>query len=233
MPRHFTHFWFSDRLIENAAYAVASIVKLYPDAYLLGAFGADLFAEKEYKARLEEADPLQLFEATAQHIYQNASKCQLSYMLGFTAHYALDRAATPFVRYFSENGVNGYFGGKTEFPTSSEIEIGIDRHIIRDYLGQEKALGLVDDLKIRKTSLEEIASLYMEVINDVADVYMNDRKTMALLESARADIPLSEGLGRLDFMNREHREWRAYTGEVTALSFDAPMQTETRIISSP
>lgn len=229
MPRHFAHYYFSQNLIEDASYAISAIVSLYPDAYLLGSFGADLFAEKAYKERLRDADPTQLFGVTAHHIFKNGSKCQLSYMLGFTSHFALERAGEPFVRFFKENGVNGYFGGANEKLGAEEIEIGIDRHIVRDYIGMEKALVLVDGLKIRKAVFEEIADLYADVINDIADLYLNRRKTLAILESVKADIPLAEGLGRLDYMNREKREWRAYTGEGKAISFDDLMKEETPV----
>ena len=229
MPRHFTHYYFSQNLIKDASYAISAIVGLYPDAYLLGSFGADLFADKTYEERLRDADPTQLFGVTAHNIFKNGSKCRLSYMLGFTAHYALERAASPFVKYFEENGVNGYFGGANEKMTAEEIEIGIDRHMIRDYLGNEKALSLADGLKIRKEVFEEIAGLYVDVVNDVADLCSNHRKTLAVLESVKADIPLAEGLGRVDFMNREHREWTAYTGETVSLSFDELMESETPV----
>ena len=229
MPRHFTHYYFSQNLIEDASYAISAIIGLYPDAYLLGSFGADLFAEKTYQERLKDADPSQLFGVTAHSIFKNGSKCQLSYMLGFTAHYALERAGAPFVRYFEQNGVNGYFGGANEKKSAEELEIGIDRHIIRDYLGNEKALALVDGLKIRKEVFEEIADLYVNVINDVADLCLNHRKTLAILESVKADIPLSEGLGRVDFMNREHREWVSYTGETVSLSFDELLNEQTPV----
>ncbi|MCR4726459.1 MAG: zinc dependent phospholipase C family protein [Clostridia bacterium] len=229
MPRHFTHYYFSQNLVEDASYAISAIVGLYPDAFLLGSLGADLFSEKAHKERLKDADPIQLFGVTAHHIFKNGSKCQLSYMLGFTAHFALERAADPFVSYFEKNGVNGYFGGANEKKSAKEIEIGIDRHIVRDYLGMKKALTLVDDFKVRKEVFEEVADLYVDVINDVADLYLNRRKTLLILESVKADIPLAEGLGRIDYMNRENREWVAYTGEKTALSFDELMKEQTPV----
>ncbi len=207
MPRHFAHYYFSQKLLEDAGYAISAIVDLYPDAYLLGSLGADLF-HSEHRERLDVADPVQIFSVTARHIFMNGSKCQLSYMLGLVSHYALDRIANPFVEYFAQNGVSQYFGGKTETASREEIEIGIDRHIIRDYLGTERALGIVGSLKTRPIVLEEITDLYMDVLNDLSDIYLNTHKTRALLESVSPDIPLSEGLGRLDYMNRENHEWR-------------------------
>ncbi|GEM_PF-3355680 len=230
MPRHFSHYYFSQKLVADASYAISAIVKLYPDAYLLGSFGADLFADKEHKKRLADADPVQFFGVTARNIFTNGSKCRLAYMLGFTSHYALERAGNPFVHYFAANGVRGYYGGKSETRSEEDIEIGIDRHLIRDYLGTAKALSLVQGISVRKPVLEEIAAFYVDVINDLADVYLNYRKTLSLLSSVKADMPLSEGLGRIDYMNREHREWRAYTGEVTSLSFDELMD-EQRIVA--
>ena len=229
MPRHFTHYYFSQGLKEDASYAISAIIALYPDAYLLGSFGADLFKEKAYKERLRDADPIQLFGVTAHHIFKNGSKCQLSYMLGFIAHFALERAAAPYVKHFEMQGVNGYFGGKAEKIGAEEIEIGIDRHIIRDELGIEKALALADGFFVRKEVLKQIADLYVDVINDIADLYMNRHKTLTVLESVKADIPLAEGLGRLDYMNREHREWTTYRGEKTELSFDELLRTETPV----
>ena len=61
MPRHFIHYYFSQKITEDAAYALSAILKLYPDAYLLGSLGADLFVSSEHKARLDAADPVQLF----------------------------------------------------------------------------------------------------------------------------------------------------------------------------
>lgn len=206
MPRHFAHYYFSHKLTEGAPYALSAIVALYPDAYLLGSLGADLF-HSEHRARLDVADPMQIFSVTARHIFMNGSKCQLSYMLGMVSHYALDRVANPFIDHFAQNGVRQYFGGKVETVSREEIEIGIDRHIIRDYLGIDKALEIVGGLKTRKIVIDEITELYMDILNDLSDIYMNSHRTRALLEGVAPDIPLSEGLGRLDYMNRENHEW--------------------------
>ena len=206
-------------------YAQSAIVNLYPDAYLLGSFGADLFAS-EHRARLDVADPLQIFSVTARHIFMNGSKCQLSYMLGAVTHYALDRVVNPFTNYFAANGVRQYFGGKTEPISREEIEIGIDRHIIRDYLGMESALKIVGGLDTRKIVLEEIVELYMDVLNDLSDIYLNSHRTRALLENVSPDIPLAEGLGRLDYMNRENHEWRDASKKKYTLSMDEILESE-------
>ena len=173
---------------------------------------------------------MQIFGVTARHIFKNGSKCQLSYMLGYLAHYALDRALLPYENYFAANGVAGYFGGETETQSVRDIEVGIDRHVVRDYLGQEKALELVDHLTIRKPVLEEICALYTDVLNSLADVCMGVHKTYALLESVKLDIPLSEGLGRLDYMNRENREWKGAKGETTNLSVDEVMKEQYEVV---
>lgn len=226
MARHFIHHYFSQKITENASYALSAILKLYPDAYLLGSLGADLFVGTEYKTRLAAVNPLQLFGVTARHIYTNGSKCRLSYMLGLLSHYALDRVLNPYLSYFAENGVAGYFGGQIETVSRDELEIGVDRHIIRDYLGMEKALTLVGNLNTRKQVLEEIADLYVNVLNDLFDIRLNVHKTYAMLEGIRPDIPLAEGLGRLDYMNRENREWRNAQDEKLTLSVDEILMGE-------
>ena len=223
MPRHFAHYYFAKRLTEDTSYALSAIVKLYPDAYLLGSLGAECLTGSEHGERLREADPVQVFGVTARHIFKNGSKCQLSYMLGYMAHYALDRVLLPYVSYFAGNGVVGYFGGEAETQSPHDIEVGIDRHIVRDYLGLDKSLELVDRLTVRKPVLEEICNLYLDVLNDLADVCMSYHKTYALLEGVKLDIPLSEGMGRLDYMNREHREWKGAKGETFNLSVDEVM----------
>ena len=226
MPRHFIHYYFSNKLTEDMSYALSAIVKLYPDAYLLGSLGADLFREGEYKGRLDGADPVQLFGVTARHIFKNGSKCQLSYMLGAVTHYALNRVLNPFVSYFAANGVAGYFGGKIETVSAKEIEIGIDRHIIRDYLGTERALELCGVLKTRKEVLSEITDLYVDILNDLSDIYMPSRKVHQMLADVSPDIPLAEGLGRLDYMNREGREWTNLQKEKSNLSVDELLSAE-------
>ena len=228
MPRHFAHYYFSNELTKNTSYALSAIIKLYPDAYLLGSLGTELMTDGTHDERLHTADPVQLFNVTAHHIFMNGSKCRLAYMLGYLTHYALDRVLDPYVSYFAANGVAEYFGGKAETRSAEDIEIGIDRHIVRDYIGLPSALDLVDHLKIRKIVLEEISELYVDVLNDLADVCMNYRKTYALLEKIKADIPLSEGLGRLDYMNRENREWKGPLG-VTNLSVDEVMKQEKEV----
>jgi len=225
MPRHFAHYYFANELTKDMSYALSAIIRLYPDAYLLGSLGMERMQGGEHDERLRHADPVQIFGVTARHIFTNGSKCQLSYMLGYLAHYALQRVLDPYVSYFAANGVAGYFGGNAETQSAEEIEIGIDRHIIRDYIGQEKALELVDHLKVRKAVLEEVTTLYVDVLNDLADVYMNYRKTYALLEGIKLDIPLSEGMGRLDYMNRENREWKGATG-VTKASVDEVLKEQ-------
>ena len=208
MPRHFAHYYFSHKLTEGAPYALSAIVALYPDAYLLGSLGADLF-HSEHRARLDVADPMQIFSVTARHIFMNGSKCQLSYMLGMVSHYALDRVANPFIDYFAQNGVRQYFGGKVETVSREDIEIGIDRHIIRDYLGIDKALEIVGGLKTRKIVIDEITELYMDILNDLPDTYMN-----------------SEGLGRLDYMDRENHEWLDRDKNKHTQSLDELLESE-------
>ena len=225
MARHFIHYYFSQKLTENASYALSAIFKLYPDAYLLGSLGADLFPT-EHKARLAAADPIQLFGVTARHIFTSGSKCKLSYMLGLLSHYALDRILNPYLSYFAANGVAGYFGGKVETISREEIEIGVDRHVVRDYLGMEKALSIVGGLGTHKQVLEEITDLYGSVLNDLSDIYLNGHKTYAMLEHVCPDIPLAEGLGRLDYMNRENREWKNAQGEKRTLSVDEILTNE-------
>lgn len=225
MPRHFAHYYFSKKLTENMSYALSAIINLYPDAYLLGSLGADLFPG-EHKARLDAADPVQIFGVSARHIFMNGSKCQLSYMLGMVAHYAFDRIANPFAAYFAANGVSQYFGGALETVSKEEIEVGIDRHVIRDYLGTQNALSIVGGLKTRKLVLQEITELYMDVLNDLSDIYLTSHKTRSYLEGVSPDIPLAEGLGRLDYMNREHREWRDGEGKKKNLSLDEILEGE-------
>ena len=230
MPRHFTHYYFSNLLTKDTSYALSAIINLYPDAYLLGSLGAECLTGSEHAERFRSADPVQVFGVTARHIFRNGSKCQLSYMLGFLVHYALDRVLIPYEEYFAANGVVGYFGGEAETQSVHDIEVGIDRHIVRDYLGQEKALELVDHLSIRKPVLEEICTLYVDVLNDLADVCLSYRKTYSLLESVKLDIPLSEGLGRLDYMNRENREWKGPKGETLSLSVDELFKEQREVV---
>ena len=229
MPRHFAHYYFSNLITKDTSYALAAIIRLYPDAYLLGCFGTERMMGSEHDERLRHADPLQIFGVTARHIFTNGSKCQLAYMLGYVSHYALDRVLSAYADHFAANGVAGYFGGELETQSVHDIEVGIDRHIVRDYLGLEKALELVDHLEIRKPVLEEICALYVDILNDLADVCLNYRKTYALLEGIKLDIPLSEGMGRLDYMNRENREWRTAKGETSTLSVDEVMKEEKEI----
>lgn len=225
MPRHFTHYLFSQKLTDALPYASSSIVKLYPDAYLLGSLGADLF-RSEHRERLDAADPLQIFGVTARHIYMNGSKCQLSYMLGYITHYALDRIANPFVDFFAANGVHQYFGGKVETVSREGIEIGIDRHVIRDYLGMDAALAICGALKTRNIVLDEISELYTDVLNDLSDICLSTRKTRALLENVSPDIPLAEGMGRLDYMNRENHDWTDVAKKKFTLSMDEILEEE-------
>ena len=200
-------------------------MNLYPDAYLLGSLGADLF-HSDHRARLDVAEPLQIFGVTARHIFMNGSKCQLSYMLGMVSHYALDRVANPFIDYFAANGVRQYFGGKSEPISRDEIEIGIDRHVIRDYIGTDAALEIVGGVHPRALVLDEITELYMDVLNDLSDIYLSSHKTRALLEGVSPDIPLAEGLGRLDYMNRENHEWYDAEKKKSTVSMNEILESE-------
>ncbi len=228
MPRHFTHYYFSNKLTENVSYAISSIIKLYPDAYLLGVLGTDVIKGTGHSEKLESMSPLQLIDVTARHIFTNGSKCQLAYMLGYVCHYALDKAANPYIYHFAANGVAGYFGGEVETHSCEDIAIGIDRHIIRDYLGTAKAVELMDNMSLRKEVVEEIAELYSDIINDVADITYSHHKMVSAIKEARLDMPLSEGIGRVDYMNREHRVWKTVIrGEQECrLSFDELLTAE-------
>ena len=196
MARHFIHYYFSQKLTENASYALSAIFKLYPDAYLLGRLGADLFPT-EHTARLAAADPIQLFGVTARHIFTSGSKCKLSYMLGLLSHYALDRILNPYLSYFAANGVAGYFGGKVETISREEIEIGEDDDEETRFTDNINIAGL-EDTPIIPVEDEDEDLDDMEEFDDFDDSEDSDMDGMLIEDDFDLDDDLDLDLGDPD-----------------------------------
>ena len=206
MPAYYTHLYFALQLIDKLPYAPNAVIRLYPDAYRLGALGADILRPMgRTSAELDVAKPFDLFEQSAAHIYESGSKCQLSYMLGMLTHYLLDSRINPYMYYFAERGVPHYFDEGREIVSYDNIKQSIDHHIAHAYLdGQTDAL---QQEKARTDVIEDIGKLYERAICRVVGHILPAKQIDKLLE--QHEWTPSEGykLPDLDYTNRNHHEW--------------------------
>lgn len=206
MPAYYTHLYFAEQLISKMPYAPNAVIRLYPDAYRLGALGADVLRPMgRLSAELDVINPYNLFESTASHIYESGSKCQLSYMLGFITHYLLDSRINPYLYYLSEHGVGYYFEDKSEMLSYEDIRSSVDHHIMRAHLdGRQDAIKV---WAVQQDVVEDIGKLYERAVSRVVGHHIEGDAVVKMMEAR----PFTESKGvllpDLDYLNRNHRTW--------------------------
>ena len=221
MPGYFTHLYFAERIKDRMSVGCASVVKLYPDAYRLGALGADVFdGFGRLHAELDVAQAYDFFNDTAAYIYSSGLKSQLSYMLGMLSHYVLDSRLNPYVMYLVENGAPHYYDENKSMLTKQEIVAGIDYYVARAYLYEN-----FDDIvkvKTQKIVIDDIADLYENAVMHTVRHAIDREKVMQSLN----DLDLSEktptDMLNVDYMNTRGRSWQTVrNGEwTTDMSLD-------------
>lgn len=206
MATYYTYSYFARNLINYLPPAALAVVKLYPQAYQLGALGADvLHPLGRLSAELDVANPYLLFEQTGAHIYESGSKCQLAYMLGMLVHYLLDSRINPYLYYFAEHGVPHYFDDGKDMMSYEQITSSVDCHIVNAYLDGDPTR--VRDIAMDEDVLDDIAKLYERAISQVVGHTLQRKVIQRQL--ATIDWPDPEGyrLTELDYLNRNHRVW--------------------------
>lgn len=207
MPGHYTHLYFAMQLKDKLSYAPNAIIRLYPDAYRLGALGADVMAPLgRLAAEMDVAEPYELFEQTGAHVYESGSKCQLSYMLGMLTHYLLDSRLNPYLHYLAENGVGHYFDDGKDVLTFEQIKDSVDLHIANAYLD-----GKLEELRrndVQADVAEDIAKMYERAVCAVVQHAIGQKQVYkCLTEHDIGPVPAGYNLPELDYLNRNHREW--------------------------
>ena len=207
MPACYTHLYFAMQLRDKLSYAPNAVIRLYPDAYRLGALGADVFLPLgRLSAEMDVADPYELFEQTGAHIYESGSKCQLAYMLGMLTHYLLDSRINPYQHYLAENGVGHYFDDQKDMIEYEKIRSSVDLHIANAFLD-----GKMEELRqnnITEDVADDIAKLYERSVCAVVQHAIQKKQVFKCLqEHDLGPDPVGYNLPELDYLNRNHREW--------------------------
>lgn len=206
MPAYFTHSYFALDLIDKLPYASCAVTRLYPDAYRLGALGADVLRSLgRVSAEMDVANPYTLFEQTGGHIYESGSKCQLSYMLGMLTHYLLDSRINPYIYYFAEHGVPHYFDDGKDMMSYEQIRSSIDHHIANAYLDGKRQE--IMSFTVREDVLEDIAKLYERAIGGVLGHTLPQKQIQKALSSVEWTNWEGYRLTELDYLNRNHATW--------------------------
>ncbi|MBO4534391.1 MAG: zinc dependent phospholipase C family protein, partial [Clostridia bacterium] len=192
-------------------YAPAAVVKLYHDAYLLGAMGADLLAPMgRTAAELDVMDPYDLFEQTAAYAYESGSKCQLAYMLGMLTHYLLDSRINPYLYYFAENGVPHYFDEDKEIVTYEDIRASVDYYISQAHLdGKKEELRA---FRARPDVVEDLGKLYERAVSRAVGHILPAKEVCACLANPKWSADRGVKMETLDYTNQEGRPWKTVRG---------------------
>lgn len=206
MPAYFTHLHFALSLVDRLPYAPNAVIRLYPNAYRLGALGADLLRPMgRTAAEMDVVNPYVLFEEAAKHLYESGSKCQLSYMLGMLTHYLLDSRINPYMYYLAEHGVPYYFEDKRATVRYEDIRASIDHHIVRAHLDgkQEDLIHTAAD----PSEVEDIAKLYERGICRAVGHYLSAKQVEKCLTEHEWSRWDGTDLTELDYLNRNHAKW--------------------------
>lgn len=207
MPDYYTHLYFAISLADHLAYAANAVTRLYPDAYRLGALGADVLRPLgRTAAEMDVADAYELFEQTGAYIYESGSKCQLAYMLGMITHYLLDSRINPYLHYLAENGVPHYFDDGRDMLSYTQIKSAVDLHVANAYLEDKRSQ--YREVHVAEDVADDIAKLYERAVCRVVQHAMPHKQVKKCLSEWQAG-PEPEGynLPELDYLNRNHLAW--------------------------
>ncbi len=220
MPSYYTHYYIADKLVAKLPYASRAIVDLYPDAYRLGAFGANLFkAMPRLSSELDYKYVFELFERACAEVFGNGSKCQLAYIIGLTVHYAADKNINPYLYYLYENGVHGYFGSCKDYIGLNKIRTSVDSHIFN-----KMTPALIKEMTAAPPS--EVVSEIAELLERCVLELVGYRIKLSKFESALTDLfmppPQFYKLEKYDYLNRQKNEWAIIRNgvEMTDMCFE-------------
>ncbi len=220
MPGYYTHYFIADKLVQKLPFASRAVVDLYPDAYRLGALGLDLFtAMPRLSAELDYKYVFELFEKTCSEIFSNGSKCQLSYVIGLTAHYTSDKNINPYYYYLYENGVPSYFVLVRDYIALDTIRASVDAHVINKMTAAQ----------LKKMTMEplpevvcEIAELFEESISELVGYRVKHSKAESALTNLAIPQPRPYKLERYDYLNRQKNSWAVIRNgnDMTDMNFE-------------
>lgn len=204
---YYTYLYFADKLRDSLPYASAAVTKLYHDAYLLGAMGADVLAPMgRAVAEMDVIDPYKLFEETASYAYESGSKCQLAYMLGMLVHYLLDSRVNPYLYYFAETGVPHYFDDGKDVVAYQDIRASVDYYISQAHLdGRKEELR---SLRARPDVVEDLGKLYERAVSRAVGHILPAKEVCQCLANPKWGEDYGVKMEILDYTNREHRPWK-------------------------
>lgn len=208
---YYTYLYFAEKLRDSLPYASAAVVKLYHDAYLLGAMGADLLAPMgRTAAEMDVMDPYDLFEQTAAYSYESGSKCQLAYMLGMLTHYLLDSRINPYLYYFAENGAPHYFDEDKEIVSYEDIRASVDYYISQAHLdGKKEELRA---FRARPDVVEDLGKLYERAVSRAVGHILPAKEVEQCLSNPKWTPDYGVKMEIVDYTNREGRQWKTVRG---------------------
>jgi len=181
-------YYFAKRLLNLFPAHIRELVeKLYPDAYFLGSFGAEIFSvSPKLKNAIESQDPYKYFENIARYVYQTGSKAQQAYMFGLVANYLISSRLNPFICSFHESGVIRF--KKEEVEKSENVESAIS--VNPDSLDSTNANSDIVD-NGDSTSINDVSTTEK-------DVAMTSEESVDAEENAEKDAKNKEIVEELD-----------------------------------
>ncbi|HHV51681.1 MAG TPA: zinc dependent phospholipase C family protein [Clostridiales bacterium] len=149
MPSCITHYQFALRVLSNLKKSGINVPDM--DLALIGAQGPDIFffhrvfpweigkSHTDIGLKLHRGSPARLFEGFRELLNENQARHDeiLSYIIGFFCHYAIDRAAHPYIYWWQEKLAEqdpGY--GKKPYQYHFRIESALDTIVLRRETGR-------------------------------------------------------------------------------------------------
>jgi|GEM_PF-4030331 len=202
----FVHLYFAERIIEKMPVGAKSVVKLYPDAYYVGALGADALNDLgRLKAEMDVSDAFDLFNDAAAYIFTTGLKSQLSYMLGMLSHYVIDSRLNPYIMHLVEHGAPHYYDDDKSTLTKKEVENGLDYYVVRAYL--ENRIDSIKKLEVRDFVANDIAELYRDAVFRSVKHSIDATKVKNCLTNLKLVENLPVDMLNIDYMNVNKNVW--------------------------
>ncbi len=207
MPGVNTYLYFSQRLLPLLPASVRELLEeLYPDAYLLGALGAEVLSpQSRLKAVLNNRDILAFFEELARHIYQSGSKAQQAYAIGYVVNYVVNSRLNPYIYYLYEHGVPYLFRQGREFLNLETISTGIDANYYSCLTRTEKQKS--EKFKPDPFVVDEIMSLYEHAVSPCVGFKTGTLRVRRAMNDVSIRKPEGYNTEALDYTNRNKTVW--------------------------
>ena len=173
MASYISHYLTAKAVIEKSP--ENSVIKKYPDCFILGAQGGDLlfyaFGEfKGYGARTHKEKTYGLFHSLHDYCRKTYKESSVAYALGLLCHYALDSAAHPYVVYEAAERLTKLYPEHLKSCLHMMLETRIDVMMRERAESRGTTLNLKEVIPSTKRAALSLADVWSNAVNKVYGV---------------------------------------------------------------